>query len=397
MKSVLDLVTEKEALQARIEGIIGNAQKEERKLNDEETNEMTALKKLVADKNEEIRKFNEENINFLNEKKKTMKETKFSLLKAINDVANNRSLDESAQVVVNEGIAEMRKAGQSYSGQIVLPVEQREATEAIVATVATAGQEVVAEDKLNILEQLRSNLVLSKAGATYMTGLVGDVSIPVYSGSTVGWKGEIDEADNGAGKFDEITLSPKRLTAYIDISKQFLIQDSASAEQMLKNDIVKALSTKLESTILGIGAGDNTKPAGIFSDCDGFDFTKAYEGTVDMESALDNANVTGDYYYLVSPSIKAELRKAKKDAGSGSFVMENNEINGIPVLVSTCVKDGYFALGNWNEYVIAQWGGIDLTVDPYTQASKGMVRLVVNAYFDARPRRSEAIVTRSAH
>lgn len=96
MKSVLDLVTEKEALQARIEGIIGNAQKEERKLNDEETNEMTALKKLVADKNEEIRKFNEENINFLNEKKKTMKETKFSLLKAINDVANNRSLDESA-------------------------------------------------------------------------------------------------------------------------------------------------------------------------------------------------------------------------------------------------------------------------------------------------------------
>ena len=38
-----------------------------------------------------------------------MKE-KFSLLKAINDVANNRQLDERAQEVVTAGIAEMRKA-----------------------------------------------------------------------------------------------------------------------------------------------------------------------------------------------------------------------------------------------------------------------------------------------
>ncbi len=41
---------------------------------------------------------------------------KFSLLKAINDIANNRQLDERSQEVVNEGISEMRKAGQSYSG-----------------------------------------------------------------------------------------------------------------------------------------------------------------------------------------------------------------------------------------------------------------------------------------
>ena len=42
--------------------------------------------------------------------------------------------------------------------------------------------------------------------------------------------------------------------------------------------------------------------------------------------------------------------------------------------------------------VIGQWGGIDLTVDPYTQAAKGKVRLVINAYFDAKPRRAEAFV-----
>ena len=47
-------------------------------------------------------------------------------------------------------------------------------------------------------------------------------------------------------------------------------------------------------------------------------------------------------------------------------------------------------MGNFSDYVIAQWGGIDLTVDPYTKAADGKVRLVINAYFDAKPRRSEA-------
>ena len=35
---------------------------------------------------------------------------------------------------------------------------------------------------------------MSAAGANYMTGLVGNVSIPVYCGSNVGWAGEIAAA-----------------------------------------------------------------------------------------------------------------------------------------------------------------------------------------------------------
>jgi len=145
---------------------------------------------------------------------------KFSLLKAIRAIANNQTLDERSQEVVNTGIEEMRKSGQSYSGQIILPVEERAA---IVAGTAKNGQEVVAEDKLNILAPLRDKLVLSAAGANFMTGLVGNVSIPTYSGANVGWGAETAAASDGAGTFGEVELSPKRLTAYIDISKQFLI------------------------------------------------------------------------------------------------------------------------------------------------------------------------------
>lgn len=220
-----------------------------------------------------------------------------------------------------------------------------------------------------------------------MTGLVGNVSIPTYSGTSVAWKGEVVAASDGAGTFDEVELSPKRLTAYLDISKQFLIQDSASAEEMLKNDIVRALSEKLESTILGNVAGSTTQPAGIFTliETSG---AATYAGTVAMEQKLDENNATGNFCYIVSPEIKASLRTAAKDSGSGLFTMENNEINGLPVYCTNSCAGA--VIGNFEDYVIAQWGGIDLTVDPYTQANSGKVRLVINAYFDAKPRRTES-------
>jgi hypothetical protein len=38
---------------------------------------------------------------------------------------------------------------------------------------------------------------------------------------------------------------------------------------------------------------------------------------------------------------------------------------------------------------------IDLVIDPYTQAANGAIRVVVNAYFDAKPRRTESFVAKT--
>lgn len=378
----LTLIDKREQLKKKAEDLISIAEKELRKLNDKENDELNSIKKEIADLDNEIK-------NIENRNTKTNKVmAKFSLLKAINDVANNRQLDERAQEVVSNGIAEMRKAGQSFTGQIVLPMEMRSD---IQATVTTAGQENVAEDKLGILEPLRANLVLVNAGASYMTGLIGDVSIPVYSGSNVGWAGEVSTASDGAGTFSEVTLSPKRLTAYIDVSKQFLIQDSNSAEEMLKRDIVAAISNKLEATILGSEAGSNTQPAGLFNGVVADSTAVTYKDIVNMEAELEDANVMGNIKFIVSPSAKADLKTTEK-GNTDNFLMEGNELNGYPVMCTSAVTGKGVIMANWSDLVIGQWGGIDLVVDPYTQAANGKVRLVINAYFDAKPRRAEAFV-----
>ena len=319
---------------------------------------------------------------------------KFSLIKTINDIVNNRSMSDEAQVVLNAGTEEMRKAGLSYSGQIQLPVsEMREAPAAIVAGQETYGAEVVATEKLNILEPLRNRMVLAQAGATYLTGLVGNVSIPTYTGSNVGWKGELVDAEDGKGTFDSIEFSPKRLTAYIDVSKQFLAQDSVGAEEMLYRDIVNAIADKLEATILGAGAGDTNTPEGIFNGAEGVEIT--FANVVEMEKALEEAKLFGDYKFIASPAAKAKF-KTTTISGSKSdlrMLMEGNEVNGYPVLTTgNCAG---VAFGKWDELVIAQWGSLDIIIDPYTQAKKNAVRIVVNAFFDAKPRRAEAIVKKT--
>jgi len=399
MVNTLELLDKKDLLKKEAESFINDAQKEERKLIDSEQSRYNEITKEIEQIDNQIREIEKANHRNYKKTNKTSME-KFSLLKAINDVVNNRPLDERSQEVINAGIEEFRKSGQNASGQIVLPIEER-AT--IQATIATAGQENVAEDKLGILEHLRNNLVLIKAGATHLTGLSGSVSIPVYSGSNVFWAGETADATDGAGTFTEINLEPKRLTAYIDISKQFLIQDSNSAEEMLKRDIISAIQEKLEATILGKASGSTTQPAGLFAATPSISGTPTYSSIVEMETALEEANITGNKVFIVHPKAKGVLKITEKSAGTAKYLMEGNEIDGYKALSSNGVANGLqtgtdesgIVFGNFNDYVIGQWGGIDLTIDPYTQAANGKVRIVINAFFDGKPRRTASFVTAS--
>lgn len=323
---------------------------------------------------------------------------KFSLIKAINDVTNNRSLDEVAKEVVRKGAEEMRKSGLAIAGSIQLPVmenvDEEVRANGVLAQTAGAGAENIATEKLDILEPLRANMVMSQAGATYLTGLVGNISIPAYTGSNVAWAGEVAAAANGAGDWSEIKLQPHRLTAYVDVSKEFLLQDSNDAEAMLRRDIIAAIGNKLEATILGSETGTDEKPAGLFDGVTAMTTAVKFGDIVDAEAELDAANVSGAYTYILSPKAKAALRTLSKDAGSGRFVLEDGEIEGSKALVSSNVVAKGMVVGDFTDYVIAQWGAIDLVVDNYTKATEGKVRLVVNAYFDAKPRRATSFVKR---
>lgn len=317
----------------------------------------------------------------------------FSLIQTISDVIANRSINDDALSVIAEGAKEMRKSGLSFAGQIQLPVEHRNDTlptdGAVAATVATQGKEIVATDKLNILGPLRGESILSKVGATFLTGLVGNISIPTYSGSTAGWKGELEEAGNGIGSFGSVELSPKRLTCYIDISKQFLAQDSVGAENLLRKDIVDAITSKLEETIFGDEAGTTDRPAGLLYNAE--EVNPSYSQVCDDEASL--TDFRGEKFYVLSPSAKSAFKQTTISGSQSDLrlLCEDNEINGYKTVSSSNVVTGGYLFGDFSELIVAQWGAIDIVVDPYTLATKNAVRLVINAFFDAKLRRSGAV------
>ena len=320
-----------------------------------------------------------ENISNRNKMKK-----QFSLLKAINDIANNRSLDAVSQAVINAGADEMRSAGQSFSGQIQLPVESRAAV-----TVTDEHDDVIEVQFADLLTPLRAKNVLVAAGAKYMSGLIGDVQVPIMGAGNVTWEGEVASAQEAGYTFTSKKLQPKRLTAYVDISKQFLVQDSIGAEQAIRADIVAAINSKLESTILGSAQGSTTTPAGIFYGQSPKTIT-TFKDICDLEASIEDANVIGECKYVMSNKAKAALRNMPKSSKSTQLVMENGEVDGTPVLNTSNVEAQNIAYGDWNNLAIGQWGSIDLVVDPYTLAKDGQVRIVINAFFDAVTLRPEA-------
>ena len=332
------------------------------------------------------------------DKQKNRHMENFSIVKSIRSVVDNRPMDEVNQNVLNAGRKEMRDAGISFGGQIQLPLEYRETptpTPSVTvnqAGVDTYGKELIQTDKFSLMEPLTNKLVFTELGATYLN-VTNNVSVPKMSALNAGWVGEIEDAANTTATFETVDYTPKRISAYIDISKTLLYQDGTGVENMIRNQIVEALAQVLESTVLGKDAETNKKPAGIFNAAGAKELT--FAGLVAMEKSLEEANVNGEFKYLVNPAIKATLRQTAVGGSKSDFRMlldSDNEINGIPVVCTNNAKG--IAVADWSNLWITTFGGVDIVVDTVSQAVKNCIRIVVSMNVDAKFVRDEAVVAK---
>ena len=334
------------------------------------------------------------------DKQKNRHMENFSIVKSIRSVVDNRPMDEVNQNVLNAGRKEMRDAGISFGGQIQLPLEYREepsptpspSVTVNQAGVDTYGKELIQTDKFSLMEPLTNKLVFTELGATYLN-VTNNVSVPKMSALNAGWVGEIEDAANTTATFETVDYTPKRISAYIDISKTLLYQDGTGVENMIRNQIVEALAQVLESTVLGKDAETNKKPAGIFNAAGAKELT--FAGLVSMEKALEEANVNGEFKYLVNPAIKATLRQTAVGGTKSDFRMlldSDNEINGIPVVCTNNAKG--IAIADWSNLWITTFGGVDIVVDTVSQAVKNCIRIVVSMNVDAKFVRDEAVVAK---
>ena len=288
-------------------------------------------------------------------------------------------------------LSEIRSALNSADHKVTLPAETRTITQ----TVSGDGvhDEIVEEEFKGLLEPLYADSVISQLGVTIYNGLpAGDFKVSAMGKGSAAWADETGTATESKNTFSHVTLQPKRISAQLSYSKQFLAQDTIGAEAAIRRDIYNALVAQIQSTMLSADASGSNKPAGIFNGVTAKNIS-SYAELCDVEATVDDSNVKGERKYLMSNKAKAILRCMPKSSLTTELVLDGNDIDGTPVIANSDVPTTQYAYGDFSNIVMGTWGNVDLIIDPYTLAAENSVRIVVNAFVDwKKVRKDENVI-----
>lgn len=404
----LKLKEERAILVENMESIFNSAKTEERDLTEQEQKEWEGFnaeietldnKIEMTERQEELNKSIAANISSARSKKNEKKEFKnYSFLKAINEFSNGNL----------SGLeAEMDQEAKRNNPNIVgmgVPTDVFSSEKRTNPQTTADADEFIPTEVGDFVGTLQPFTVLGNL-ATWISGLNGNVKLPVMSGTTAGWVGETDSATDAATAVGGPTLTPERLSSYMDISKQLMIQTNSTIERAVRDDMLGAIASKVESAALGESDGTANEPQGIFNGGTnvGAGLTLSRTQLLAFEKALADANADfGRIAWITNPTGREKLRNLANDiidtsgASSPLWNAMNQLIgydaystsNVIATLGSGNDENG-IVMGRFDDLVIGQFGNaLDVLVDPYTKSKEGQVRIVINSYWDTAIRRA---------
>jgi HK97 family phage major capsid protein/HK97 family phage prohead protease len=311
------------------------------------------------------------------------KETRsFSFVKALNYLSNQGDAQarRDAAFEIEVGEAAAKKYERSSNG-IVIPNEVLRRD--LVVGTPTAGGDLVDDVLLSgsFIDLLRNRLSISQAGCTMLTGLQGNVSIPRQtSASTAYWVGENSSPTESQQAIDQVNMTPKTVGAFVDYSRRLLLQSSIDVEGMIRNDLARVIALEIDRAAV-YGTGSSNQPQGLTNVSGIGSETLTSFGTfaeyIAMETDVTAANGDiGAMRYIINASARGSLKSTEKASNTAQFVYENDEINGYPVIVSNQLLNNDALFGDFSQFVMGMWSGLDLTVDPYAGATAGTVRVI---------------------
>lgn len=268
---------------------------------------------------------------------------------------------------------------------------------------AQTGSNLVATDFMagSFIEMLRNRTTIMRL-ARSMGGLVGNVEVPKQTnGAQAYWVGEGDDATEGTPQIGQLGLSPKTVAAYTDITRRLLMQSTPDAESIVRGDLVAAIAQAID--LAGYyGTGTDNQPRGLanYTGINAVTFAgnqPTYAELVQMETeiAADNADVNNMAYVLNAIGRGAAKTTPKFAAGAsvsdaGVIWEPGNTVNGYRTEVTNQIATGDVFFGNFADLIVGLWGGLDLTVDPYSLSKSGGLRIVVFQDVDFAVRRVES-------
>jgi len=319
----------------------------------------------------------------------------FSLRKAILDVRTGRGLEGLEKEVSDATADQLDLERSDLAINLPFDVTGHGQRDLEVGTAAEGGN-VVQTDLGSMIELLRNRMVVIQAGATSLTGLRGNLSLPKQDGAaTASFVDEEGSVTETAQSFAQLALVPHRLAARTVYSDQLLRQSSIDIENFIREDLMRVTAIELDLQAIH-GDGGATEPEGI-ENATGvnsvtFGATATWAKALEFEEliAVDNADVDG-MTWITTPEVRGAWKAIERATNTARFLWaDDNTVNGYRALVSNQVESDKVVFGNFRDMFLASWGGMSVIVDPYSKAQTGQCVLTVNSFHDVGIRHAES-------
>lgn len=251
------------------------------------------------------------------------------------------------------------------------------------ATPAEGGHLVETRNQ-SFIDVLRNRSVVMRLGATRLPGLRGDVTIPKQSDTaTAYWLATegtpATESQLGLG---QLPLTPKTAGAYTEISRKLTLQSTPSAEALVARDLAAVVGLAVDGAAIN-GSGADGQPLGLLGvsgvhTATGTDLGYAAILETQSDTLGDNALIdpaaTG---YATTPAVAALLMNRVKFSGTASPLWEGAMLDGSLVgyraMSSGQVPAATLLFGDWSQLVVAEWGVLEVEVNPFADFKAGII------------------------
>ena len=271
-----------------------------------------------------------------------------------------------------------------------------------IGTATEAGNLAPATVNASVVnDPLRKLTALGRMGATILTGLKTTVSLPRFAVTTeAGWKSEIAAATEITETTETATLTPKRTTVIMTMSRQALIQATPTLDATIGRHLSAALMSQLDDSAVN-GDGTSDAPVGLRSTSG---ITNVAGGTngaqltyallADLEKAPSALNCEDGVFsgFILNSKTRRWLRTQPRGTGL-PYIWEGGErpLLGYRAAVSeiipgtltkgtssgVCSSVSYSS--DWSQLVVGFYGGgVDVVVDRVTLAYEGKLRVIAS-------------------
>jgi HK97 family phage major capsid protein len=264
-----------------------------------------------------------------------------------------------------------------------VPYEIQEMKRDLTVASSSGGGFLVSTANQSFIEMLRNRTVVYQLGVNRLPGLVGSVTIPKQTAAaTPVWlANEASTITESAQTFGQLALTPHTVGAYVEISRQLLLQSAPAAEQIAMSDVANVAAIAVDLSVLA-GTGGSGQPTGISATGSIGAFTGtslASPGILDAQSDVLGANVMPVSPGYVTTAAVAALLMARPELPSTGTTrlwqgaMLNGSLFGVRAMVSAQMATATMLFGDWDKCVVGEWGTLEIETNPYANFQAGII------------------------